>query len=223
MPGQLVLYSYWRSSAAYRVRIALNLKSLAHTIKPVHLLCEGGEQRAATFRELNPQALLPILIDGDRVIRQSLAIIEYLDEAYPEAHKLLPGTVRARARVRAFAQMIACDIHPLGNLRVLQYLEREFGADETQRLAWSQCWIVAGFDALEATLAGHPGTGAFCEGDAPGMADACLVPQVYNARRFGIDMATYPTLARIDEACRELPAFRDAAPEAQQDAPATTG
>lgn len=220
--AELTLYSYWRSSAAYRVRIALNLKGLAHTIRPVHLLRDGGEQHSADFRELNPQKLVPIMVDGDRVVRQSLAIIEYLDEAYPDAPKLLPVTARARARVRAIAQSIACDIHPLGNLRVMQYLEREFHADEAQRQQWSRHWIVAGFDALEAKLAGHPGTGAFCESDAPTMADACLVPQVYNARRFGIDMAAYPTLARIDAACRELPAFREAAPEVQEDAPRET-
>ncbi|MGH8184874.1 MAG: maleylacetoacetate isomerase [Rhodanobacteraceae bacterium] len=219
MPTELTLYGYWRSSAAYRVRIALNLKGLAHTIKPVHLLRDGGEQHGKDYCELNPQELIPILTDGDRVIRQSLAIIEYLDEAYPETPKLLPVTARARARVRAIAQTIACDIHPLGNLRVQQYLEREFDADEGQRQAWTKHWIVAGFDALEATLAGHPGTGAFCEGDAPTMADACLVPQVYNAQRFRVDMKTYPTLARIDAACRELKAFNDAAPEAQADAP----
>jgi len=217
---ELTLYSYWRSSAAYRARIALNLKQLPHTIKPVHLL--RNEQRAVEFRELNPQELIPILFDGERVIRQSLAIIEYLDETYTEGPTLLPGMARARARVRGIAQAIACDIHPLGNLRVQQYLEREFHVDEAQRQAWTRHWIVAGFDALEAMLVGNPGTGAFCEGDAPSMADICVVPQVYNARRFGIDMNTYPTLARIDAACRELNAFRDAAPEAQMDAPRET-
>ena len=159
MSNELTLYSYWRSSAAWRVRIALNLKGMDYTLTPVHLLRDGGEQRSAIFRELNPQALIPILIDGDRVIRQSQAIIEYLEEAYPETPRLLPIDNRARARVRAIAQMVACDIHPLGNLRVQQYLEKEFAASEAQRQTWTQHWIVAGFDALEAVLAGHPGTG----------------------------------------------------------------
>ncbi|HET7557897.1 MAG TPA: maleylacetoacetate isomerase, partial [Rhodanobacteraceae bacterium] len=217
MPVELTLYSYWRSSAAYRVRIALNLKQLPYTVKPVSLL--RGEQRAAEFRELNPQELIPVLFDGERVIRQSLAIIEYLDEAYTEGPPLLPVTARARARVRTIAQSIACDIHPLGNLRVQQYLEKVFKAGEAQRQAWTRHWIETGFDALEAMLVGNPGTGAFCEGDAPSMADICLVPQVYNARRFGLDMTKYPTLTRIDAACRELNGFRDAAPEVQVDAP----
>lgn len=219
MSSELTLYSYWRSSAAYRVRIALGLKGLACVIKPVHLLRDGGEQHVDDFREVNPQRLIPVLIDGERVIRQSLAIIEYLDEAYPETPKLLPVTARDRARVRAIAQSIACDIHPLGNLRVLQYLEREFHVDETQRAAWSRHWIVTGFDALETMLSGNHSTGAFCEGDAPSLADVCLVPQAYNARRFEVPMESYPTIARIDAACRELSAFRDAAPEAQPDAP----
>lgn len=220
MPGQLVLYSYWRSSAAYRARIALNLKQLPHTIKSVHLL--RNEQHAPEFRDLNPQELLPILFDGERVIRQSLAIIEYLDETYTEGPPLLPVTARARARVRGIALSIACDIHPLGNLRVQQYLEHEFKANEAQRQNWTKHWIETGFDALEAMLVGNPGTGAFCEGDAPSMADICLVPQVYNARRFNLDMEKYPTLARIDAACGELNAFRDAAPEVQMDAPRET-
>ena len=220
MANQLVLYSYWRSSAAYRARIALNLKQLPHTIKPVHLL--RNEQHASEYRELNPQELIPVLFDGERVIRQSMAIIEYLDEAYTEGPPLLAVTARARARVRGIAQTIACDIHPLGNLRVQQYLEQEFHASEAQRQSWTRHWIEAGFDALEALLVGNPGTGAFCEGDAPSMADICVVPQVYNARRFGLDMGRYPTLARIDAACRELNAFRDAAPEVQLDAPRET-
>lgn len=220
MANQLVLYSYWRSSAAYRARIALNLKQLPYTVKPVSLL--RGEQRAVEFREMSPQELIPVLFDGERVIRQSMAIIEYLDEIYTEGPPLLPVTARARARVRGIAQAIACDIHPLGNLRVQQYLEKEFKATDAQRQNWTRHWIETGFDALEAMLVGNPGTGAFCEGDAPSMADICLVPQVYNARRFGMDMAKYPTLARIDAACRDLNAFRDAAPEAQVDAPRET-
>ena len=221
MANELTLYSYWRSSAAYRVRIALNLKGLEYTIKPVHLTRDGGEQHAEAFREVNPQQLIPVLVDGDRVIRQSLAIIEYLDDAYPETRRLLPLAARDRARVRAIAQLIACDIHPLGNLRVLQYLERNLKASESQRQAWSRHWISAGFDALEPMLAGNHSTGTFCEGDRPTIADCCLVPQVYNARRFEVRMENYPTIARIDAACRELDAFKRAAPEAQSDAPTT--
>ncbi len=217
MANQLTLYSYWRSSAAYRVRIALNLKGLEYTIKPVHLAHD--EQHAETFREVNPQQLIPVLVDGDRVIRQSLAIIEYLDDAYPETPRLLPLAARDRARVRAIAQMVACDIHPLGNLRVLQYLENNLNASESQRQAWSRHWISDGFDALEPMLAGNHSTGVFCEGDAPSIADCCLVPQTYNARRFEVPTQNYPTIMRIDAACRELDAFKNAAPEAQPDAP----
>ena len=221
MTGTLTLHGYWRSSATYRVRIALNLKRMEYADKPVHLLRDGGEQHAAAFREVNPQQLIPVLVDGDRVIRQSLAIIEYLDEAYPETRRLLPVAARDRARVRAMAQMVACDIHPLGNLRVLQYLEGKLKASVSQRLKWSQHWIATGFDALESLLAGNHSTGVFCEGDAPTIADCCLVPQVYNARRFDVPMENYPTIARIDAACRELDAFRRAAPEAQPDASKT--
>ena len=219
MTGTLTLSGYWRSSAAYRVRIALNLKGVEYENKPVHLLRDGGEQHAQAFREVNPQQLIPVLVDGDRVIRQSLAIIEYLDDAYPETTRLLPIAARDRARVRALAQMVACDIHPLGNLRVLQYLERKLKASESQRQTWSRHWIEAGFDAMESMLAGNHSTGVFCEGDAPSIADCCLVPQTYNARRFEVPMEKYPTIARIDAACRELDAFRRAAPEAQPDAP----
>ncbi len=222
MTDSLTLYSYWRSSAAYRVRIALNLKGMDYVIAPVHLVRDGGEQHRAEYRDINPQQLVPTLVDGGRVLRQSLAIIEYLDDAYPDTPRLLPGTTRRCARVRAIAQMIACDIHPLGNLRVLQYLERELHADETQRLAWSRHWITAGFDALEAVLAGDDATGAFCDGDTPTIADCCLVPQVYNARRFGVSLDPYPVIERIDAACRGLDAFRRAVPEAQPDAPAST-
>jgi maleylacetoacetate isomerase len=215
--GPLKLYSYWRSSAAYRVRIALNLKQLEHEIVPVHLLRDGGEQHASEFRAMNPQELIPVLRDGHRVIRQSMAIMEYLDETWP-AHPLLPATSRDRARVRALAQVIACDIHPLNNLRVQQYLERELGADESARTAWTLHWIRLGFEAFEALLTDHPSTGEFCEGENPGLADCCLVPQVYNARRFGLDLSPYPTIQRIEAACQSLDAFQRAAPERQPDA-----
>lgn len=215
----LRLYSYWRSSAAYRVRIALNLKGLPYDIVPVSLVANGGEQHSADYAQLNPQEVVPTLLDGGRVIRQSMAIIEYLDESYDGELKLLPPTARDRARVRGLAQLIACDIHPLGNLRVLQYLEREFSTPAEERERWSRHWIREGFDALEELLAENPSTGQFCEGDDPSLADICLVPQVYNARRWGVDLSDYPTIVRITEECAKLPAFERARPENQPDAP----
>jgi maleylacetoacetate isomerase len=214
------LYSYWRSSAAYRVRIALNLKDMEYVIAPVHLVREGGEQHRDDYRRLNPQQLVPTLVDGGHVLRESLAIIEYLEEAYPATPRLLPRAALACARVRELAQMVACDIHPVGNLRVLQYLQRELGASDEQKLAWSKHWIEVGFDAIEAVLASGKHVGKFCEGDAPTLADCCLIPQVYNARRFGVALDRYPTTVRIDEACAKLDAFQRAAPEAQADASA---
>lgn len=214
----LRLYSYWRSSAAYRVRIALNLKGLDYQLAPVHLLRDGGEQHGAAFRRVNPQGLVPTLQHGQRLIRQSMAIIEYLDESFAD-HPLLPATARERAHVRGLAQIIACDIHPLGNLRVLQYLEREFQATPEQREAWIRHWLALGFEAIEALLAESPSIGDFCEGERPGMADCLLVPQLYNARRFKLDLAAFPTLRRIETNCLALEAFQRAAPEAQPDAP----
>jgi maleylacetoacetate isomerase len=217
MASGLVLYGYWRSSAVYRVRIALNLKGLDYETRPVHLVRDGGQQHAADYCQLNPQQLVPCLLDGDRVITQSLAIMEYLDEMN-DGMALLPADPRARAQVRALAMSVACDIHPLGNLRVLNRLESQFGADEAQRADWSRHWIALGFDALEAMLAQSAATGRFCHGDTPGLADACLVPQFYNALRWKVPLDGYPTLRRIAEACNELDAFRRAAPEAQPDA-----
>ena len=215
--GGLRLYSYWRSSAAYRVRIALNLKGLDYQLAPVHLVRDGGEQHGAAFRQVNPQGLVPTLQHGQRFIRQSMAIIEYLDEGFA-GQPLLPATARERARVRGLAQLIACDMHPLGNLRVLQYLEREFKATPEQREAWIRHWLSLGFEAIEALLAEHPSTGAFCDGEHPGLADCLLVPMVYNARRFKLDLTPYPTVRRIDAQCLALEAFQQAAPEAQPDA-----
>jgi len=220
MATDLVLYSYWRSSAAYRVRIALNLKGLSYETRAVHLLRDGGEQHAEGYRMINPQELIPCLLDGDRVITQSLAIMEYLDEMYPEPETaLLPVDARSRAQVRALAMAVTCDIHPLGNLRVLQQLEAQFGAGEEQRATWSRHWIATGFKAMEAMLTDNAATGRYCHGETPGMADACLVPQVYNALRWKLPMENYPTLWRIYQACNELDAFRLAAPEGQPDAP----
>ena len=215
----LKLYTYWRSSACYRVRIALNLKGLAYESVPIHLITEGGEQHREAFREINPQELIPVLQHGERVFRQSLAVIEYLDEAFDEFPRLMPAIARDRARCRAIADMVAMDIHPLGNLRVQQYLEHTLGVDATAREDWTRHWIRLGLDAIERVLADSSSTGAFCEGDAPTMADCCLVPQVYNARRFGIDVSAFPTIARIEATCLALDAFQDARPEAQPDAP----
>ena len=216
MDESLKLYTYWRSSAAYRVRIALNLKGLPFESIPVHLAKD--EQHATGFKGVNPQELIPVLRHGDRVLTQSLAIMEYLDEAFPD-RPLLPAMARDRQRARAIAAMVACDIHPLGNLRVQQYLERDLGATAEQREAWTRHWIGKGFEAIEAMLDGNPSTGEFCEGDRPTVADCCLVPQVYNARRFGVDMAAYPQITRIDAACNALDAFAAARPERQADAP----
>jgi len=220
MVGGIRLYSYWRSSAAYRVRIALNLKGLNYEIEPVHLVRDGGEQHSPEYRRVNPQELVPTLVDGRRVIRQSMAIIEYLDETYDGETKLLPTTARDRARVRALAMLVACDIHPLNNTRVLKYLEKDLGADEATRKRWIAHWIEEGFASFEELIARHPSTGQFCEGDTPTLADVCLVPQVYNARRFGVDLSAYPTIEAIVAACAQLDAFDRARPEKQPDAEA---
>ncbi|OZI71149.1 maleylacetoacetate isomerase [Bordetella genomosp. 12] len=211
------LYSYFRSSAAYRVRIALNLKGLPYDYQPVHLLKDGGQQLGADYLSLNPSALVPTLVDGDQAIGQSLAIIEYLDETHPQP-ALLPATPLARARVRAIALNIACDIHPLNNLRVLKYLKHDLKVEEEAKNAWYRHWVDTGLSALEAMLAQSPETGRFCHGDTPTLADVCLVPQVFNARRFGCDLSAMPTILRIEQACSALPAFQNAAPENQPDA-----
>ncbi|MFN3703349.1 maleylacetoacetate isomerase [Thermomonas sp.] len=218
MSESLQLYSYWRSSAAYRVRIGLNLKGLPYEIVPVHLVRDGGQQHSDAYRALNPQELVPTLGHGQRRLTQSLAILEYLDEVWPTP-PLLPATARERQRVRALALLVACEVHPLNNLRVLQYFEHEWNVPQPERDAWVKHWIEDGFRAAEALLAEHPSTGDFCEGEMPTLADCCLVPQVYNARRFGVDLAPYPTIRRIEAACLALPAFDAARPENQPDAP----
>lgn len=221
MSGSIKLYSYWRSSASYRVRIGLGIKQLPYEYIAVNLAAGGGEQHAEAFRRLEPQEQVPVLCDGDRVLRQSLAILEYLEEAYElSGEALLPSEARERARARSLAQLIACDIHPLGNLRVLQYLERELGLDEAARLRWLSHWLQRGLAAFEALVADHPSTGDFAEGDFPSIADCCLVPQLYNARRFGVDLSPFPNLRRIEANCMDLEAFQAAAPERQPDAPA---
>ena len=217
------LYTYWRSTAAWRVRIALNLKGLEGEQVPVHLVRDGGEQHREDYRALNPQGLVPLLADGDLRVSQSLAIIEYLDEQYPEP-ALLPDAAGDRARVRSLAQLIGCEIHPLNNLRVLQHLESEFDiSGDRRRLGWYHHWLHQGFQALERRLSEEAETGRFCHGDSPTLADLCLVPQLYNARRFECPLDDYPTLTAIDDACRELEAFRAAEPERQPDAPESAG
>ncbi|MEQ9688660.1 MAG: maleylacetoacetate isomerase [Bauldia litoralis] len=211
-----VLHGYFRSSAAYRVRIALNLKGLDYEPVSVHL--RKGEQRAEAFLALNPQGMVPALVDGDAVLTQSPAILEYLDEAYPDTPRLLPGLPVDRARVRALAAAVACDIHPINNLKVLNYLGTELGIDEAKRSEWYRHWVGQGFDAIEALLANSSATGRFCHGDAPGLADVCLVPQVVNSQRHAHDLAPYPTIRRIAEACDALPAFQAAHPSRQPDA-----
>jgi len=211
------LYSFFRSSAAYRVRIALNLKGLPYEILPVHLTRGGGEQLAPGYRKLNPQALVPALEDAGRVFTQSLAIIEYLEEVHPQV-PLLPKDAAARARVRALALAIACDLHPLNNLRVLNYLTGPMGLMDDAKQTWYRHWIAEGLTALEASLAGGPDTGKFCHGDAPGLADCCLVPQLANAYRFKCDVSPYPTLLKIEKSCQALEAFQRAAPGRQPDA-----
>ncbi len=213
----LKLYSYFRSSAAFRVRIALALKGLPFEYVPVHLLKDGGQQLSEQYRALNANALVPTLLDDDHALSQSMAIVEYLDETHPEP-ALLPGTALDRAYVRALAQSIACEIHPLNNLRVLYYLMHTLGVSEEAKDAWYRHWIEIGFDGLEATLTREGKAGRFCFGDTPTLADICLVPQVFNAQRFQVGLEPYPTIVRIFDACMELPAFQQAAPKAQPDA-----
>ncbi|MBV7314862.1 maleylacetoacetate isomerase [Shewanella sp. NIFS-20-20] len=216
----LTLYGYWRSSAAYRVRIALGLKSLAAEQISVHLVKDGGEQHKSDYQALNPQQLVPTLMVKQAnqpavVLTQSLAIIEYLEECYP-ANPLLPANAVDRAHVRAMAQLVACDTHPLNNLRVLQYLEHEMGQDSDARKQWYHAWIHKSFKALETLLSQSPSS--CCFGDTPTLADICLIPQVYNAKRFGLDMSRYPHISRVNDHCLSLAAFIQAIPENQADA-----
>ncbi len=209
----MVLYGYSMSSASYRVRIALALKGMEVTTVSMQL--RRGEQRHKEFLQLNPQGFVPALkLDDGQVLTQSLAIVEYLDELRPQP-PLLPASPEERARVRAMSQLIACDIHPLNNLRVLQYLEGPLAQSPSVRDAWYRHWIEAGFTALEDMLGRDASRGRFCHGASPTIADVCLVPQVFNARRFSVDLSPYPRLVAIDAACRELAAFASAAPEKQ--------
>ena len=211
------LYSYWRSSAAYRVRIALNLKDIEHEIVPVSLLKDGGEHRQPAYLAVNPQGLVPSLVDGETAIGQSGAILEYLEETVPDP-ALLPRDPVARARVRQIMNIVCCDIHPLNNLRVLMYLRNQLTVDQDAVDAWYAQWVQAGFAAIEALVAGDPSAPLYCVGETPTFADVCLIPQVYNARRFNVDLNEFPLIERIVAQCNELEAFQAAQPEAQLDA-----
>jgi maleylacetoacetate isomerase len=208
------LYTYFRSSAAFRVRIALNLKGLAYDPEFVHLA--KGEHRKPEYANVDPQALLPTLVDDGQALSQSLAIIEYLEERHPEP-PLLPRDALGRARVRSLSLLVACEIHPLNNLRTLQHLKRALGQNEEQIGTWYRHWIADGLAKLEADL-GRGGSGKFCHGASPTMADCCLVPQIFNAKRYQSDLAPYPTVTRIFDACMKLEAFDRAQPSRQPDA-----
>ncbi len=211
----MILHGYYRSSASFRVRIALNLKAIDYRDTPWHL--RHGAHLDATFGAMNPHKMIPVLDDDGTLLTQSLAIIEYLDETHPSP-AFLPSNPRERAYVRALAQSIACDIHPIDNLRVLKYLREQFNADEAAIGAWYNHWIAKGFAGLEATLASDPRTGQYCFGDAPGFADILLVPQVVNAGNYKLDMRPYPTIERIFDHCMTLAAFERAHPRNQADA-----
>ena len=211
------LYNYWRSSASFRVRIALALKGLPYDYRSVHLA--RNEQFDADFSALQSSQLVPLLVDGAASVGQSLAIIEYLDERYPEP-SLLPGGALDRARIRSLALDIACEIHPLNNLRVLRYLVKDLGVSDEAKNTWYRHWVESGLAALEQRLAGEPQTGVFCHGDTPTLADCTLVPQIFNARRFDCRLDAMPTVLRVFEACMALPAFQAAQPSACPDAEA---
>jgi maleylacetoacetate isomerase len=208
----LTLYDYYRSSCAYRVRIALNIKALEYDCKPIHLINNGGEQFSQDYIKKNPQALVPTLVHDDFVISQSLAIIDYLETLSPQP-ALIPKDVTLRAVVKQVALIIACDIHPLDNLRVLRYLSDQFNMDDAEKNIWYQHWILQGFAAVETILQQHDGP--YCFGDSPSLADVCLVPQVYNARRFNCELKSFARICAIEAHCLQQPAFYQAAPEAQ--------
>ena len=211
------LYTFFRSSASYRVRIALNLKGLEYEQAPIHLRRGGGEQLKPAYKAINPQALLPALEDEGQIFSQSLAIIEYLEERYPKP-PLLPSDAAERAVVRSMALLIACEVHPIQNLRVLNHLKSDHKQSDDDTIRWARHWINLGLSALEQMVISVSKQGEFCFGQTPTMADLCLVPQLANARRFGVDLSAYPKLLEIEAACISLPAFADAAPENQPDA-----
>lgn len=213
----LKLYSFWRSSSAYRVRIALNLKGLDYLIEPVHLMHEGGQQFRREYRSLNPQAMVPLLIDGELRISQSLAILDYLEALAPQP-PLLPAQAALRAQVLEACLTIVSDVQPLQNARVLRHLRDELAQDDERQRAWVRHWVRLGLDALETRLQARPQS-RFSFGDSPGFADCCLVPQLYSARRFGCELTRWPRLTEIESACQTLPAFVHAQPSHQPDAP----
>jgi maleylpyruvate isomerase len=211
------LYTFFRSSASYRVRIALNLKGIDYEQAPIHLRRGGGEQLMPAYTAINPQALVPALEDGGKVLTQSLAIIEYLEEKHPKP-ALLPSDPADRARVRSMALVIACEVHPIQNLRVLTHVKKEFNQSDEQVNRWAQHWIDLGLSALDQMIAAQGRHGKFCFGDTPTLADICLIPQLGNGRRYGCDLGKYPAILDIEKNCMALAAFADAAPEKQPDA-----
>jgi maleylpyruvate isomerase len=211
------LYTFFRSSASYRVRIALNLKGISYEQAAIHLRRGGGEQLTAAYKAINPQALVPTLEDDGKFLTQSLAIIEYLEEKFPNP-PLLPKDAADRAVVRSMALVIACEVHPIQNLRVLNYVKKEYNQTDEHVNHWAQHWIDLGLSSLEQMIAAQPKRGKFCFGDTPTLADICLVPQLGNARRYGCDLSQYPNILSIEKACMTLPAFANAAPEKQPDA-----
>ncbi len=211
------LYTFFRSSASYRVRIALNLKGISYEQAPIHLRRGGGEQLSAAYRALNPQALVPALEDNGRILTQSLAIIEYLEEKHPKP-ALLPSDPADKALVRSMAMVIACEVHPIQNLRVLNHVKKEYGQTDEQVNHWAQHWIDLGLSALEQMIVAQPKRDGFCFGDTPTLADICLVPQLGNARRYGCDLSKYPAILDVEMNCMSLAAFANAAPEKQPDA-----
>ncbi|UUM29535.1 maleylacetoacetate isomerase [Vibrio japonicus] len=213
--SDITLYGYWRSSAAYRVRIALNLKGIEYQQKSIHLIKDGGEQHSDAFKQLNPSELVPVLVDGDIRLNQSLAIIDYLDEQYPDV-LMVPKERETRYLVKALAQDIAVDIHPLNNLRVLQFLSSHGSFSDEMKNQWYQHWIEVGFQSLEKKL--ERTSGKYCVGDNITLVDVCLVPQVYNAERFNVDLSPFPVIRKVTASLREIAAFSQAAPEAQPDA-----
>lgn len=214
----LTLHGYWRSSATYRVRIAMNLKQLDYDYQPVHLVKNGGEQKSEAYSRLNPSQLVPTLVDDDEdiILSQSLAIIEFLDEKYRQGAQLLPEHTLDRARVRSVAYDLGCDLQPITNLRVLNKLKTDFDADTSYIESWQQTWMSKAFHALEKKLANR--AGKFCFGYDVSLADICLIPQVYNAKRFNLDMSQFPLISKINENCNQMDAFIKALPENQIDA-----